>query len=215
MEKQVLLIFAAANRYLDNVPVAACRKYEMDLYTFVETNYGGLLKSIREKKALDDSVKAELTKALDAFKESFQAAPEAVAVAKVNRPRVQVTRKTFDAYATRLPAERIRSVKSTQQIHASDEIRFRSKVRRAQEGAGCGADAVPRKSASATLGCQRAWSQRRTRFSIAGQRNGFLVAGAHGRPQPCAGAFNANVDPARDAFLRGELVEEDSGVCHR
>ena len=82
VEKQVLLIFAAANRYLDNVPVAACRKYEMDLYTFVETNYGGLLKSIREKKALDDSVKAELTKALDAFKESFQAAPEAVAVAK-------------------------------------------------------------------------------------------------------------------------------------
>jgi F-type H+-transporting ATPase subunit alpha len=82
VEKQVLLIFAAANRYLDNVPVAACRKYEMDLYTFVETNYGGLLKRIREKKALDDSVKAELTKALDAFKESFQAAPEAVAVAK-------------------------------------------------------------------------------------------------------------------------------------
>jgi F-type H+/Na+-transporting ATPase subunit alpha len=82
VEKQVLLIFAAANRYLDNVPVAACRKYESDLYTFVETNYSGLLKSIREKKALDDAVKAEITKALDAFKESFQAAPEAVAVAK-------------------------------------------------------------------------------------------------------------------------------------
>ena len=79
VEKQVLLIFAAANRYLDNIPVAACRKYESDLYTFVETNYSGLLKSIREKKALDDAVKAEMTKALDAFKESFQAAPEAVA----------------------------------------------------------------------------------------------------------------------------------------
>jgi F-type H+-transporting ATPase subunit alpha len=83
VEKQVLLIFAAANRYLDNIPVAACRKYESDLYTFVETNYSGLLKSIREKKALDDAVKAEMTKALDAFKESFQAAPEAAtAVAK-------------------------------------------------------------------------------------------------------------------------------------
>ena len=31
VEKQVLLIFAAANRYLDNVPVAACRKYESGL----------------------------------------------------------------------------------------------------------------------------------------------------------------------------------------
>ena len=79
VEKQVLLIYAAANRYLDNIPVAACRKYESDLYTFVETNHSGLLKSIREKKALDDAVKAEMTKALDAFKESFQAAPEAAA----------------------------------------------------------------------------------------------------------------------------------------
>jgi F-type H+/Na+-transporting ATPase subunit alpha len=79
VEKQVLLIFAAANRYLDNVPIAACRKYETDLYTFVETNYSGLLKSIREKKAFDDAIRAEATKALDAFKESFQGALEAVA----------------------------------------------------------------------------------------------------------------------------------------
>ena len=88
VEKQVLLIFAAANRYLDNIPVAACRKYESDLYTFVETNYGGLLKSIREKKALDDSVKAELTKALDAFKESFQAVPGGGCGSEVNQSRV-------------------------------------------------------------------------------------------------------------------------------
>ena len=61
MEKQVLLIFAAANRYLDNVEVAACRKIrDASLYTFVDTNYGGLLKMIREKKAIDDSVKAEI-----------------------------------------------------------------------------------------------------------------------------------------------------------
>jgi F-type H+/Na+-transporting ATPase subunit alpha len=80
VEKQVLLLFAAANRYLDNIPIAACRRYESDLYTFVETNYSGLLKSIREKKAIDDSVRAEATKALDAFKESFQGALEAAAV---------------------------------------------------------------------------------------------------------------------------------------
>jgi F-type H+-transporting ATPase subunit alpha len=80
VEKQVLLIFAAANRYLDHVPIAECRKYEADLYTFVETNYAGLLKSIREKKAIDDAVRAELTKALDAFKESFQGTLEAAGV---------------------------------------------------------------------------------------------------------------------------------------
>jgi F-type H+/Na+-transporting ATPase subunit alpha len=80
IEKQVLLIFAAGNKYLDAIPVASCRKYETDLYTFVETNYSDLLKSIREKKAIDDSVRAELTKALDAFKESFQGVLEAATV---------------------------------------------------------------------------------------------------------------------------------------
>ena len=73
VEKQVLLIFAAANRYLDDVAVSAAANTRRDLYTFVETNYSGLLKSIREKKAIDDAVRAEATKALDAFKESFQA----------------------------------------------------------------------------------------------------------------------------------------------
>ncbi len=79
IEKQVLLIFAAANKYLDAIPVASCRKYEADLYTFVDTNYSDLLKSIREKKAIDDAVRAEAIKALDAFKESFQGALEATA----------------------------------------------------------------------------------------------------------------------------------------
>jgi F-type H+/Na+-transporting ATPase subunit alpha len=80
IEKQVLLIFAAANKYLDAIPVASCRKYEADLYTFVDTNYSDLLKNIREKKAIDDAVRAEAIKALDAFKESFQGALEAAAV---------------------------------------------------------------------------------------------------------------------------------------
>jgi F-type H+/Na+-transporting ATPase subunit alpha len=79
IEKQVLLIFAAANKYLDSVPVASCRKYETDLYAFVDTNYSDLLKNIREKKAIDDAVRAEAIKALDAFKESFQGALEATA----------------------------------------------------------------------------------------------------------------------------------------
>jgi hypothetical protein len=43
------------------------------MYTFVETHYGGVFKALREKKAFDDAVRAEATKALDAFKESFVA----------------------------------------------------------------------------------------------------------------------------------------------
>ncbi|MGH9682604.1 MAG: F0F1 ATP synthase subunit alpha [Candidatus Acidiferrales bacterium] len=72
VEKQVLILFAGANRFLDDIPVSDCRRFEQELYPFVETNYSGLFKALREKKAIDDSIRAEATKALDAFKERFK-----------------------------------------------------------------------------------------------------------------------------------------------
>ena len=72
VENQVLIIFAASNKYLDDLPVSECRRFETELYPFIETNYSGLLKSLREKKAFDDSNSAEAKKALDAFKERFK-----------------------------------------------------------------------------------------------------------------------------------------------
>jgi F-type H+-transporting ATPase subunit alpha len=73
VERQVLIIFAASNRYLDDIDVSEVRRFELELYSFVETNYGGVLKALREKKAIDDTVKADVVKALDAFKERFKA----------------------------------------------------------------------------------------------------------------------------------------------
>ncbi len=71
VEKQVLLIFASANKYLDDIAVSECGRFERELYPFIEANYGGVLKNIREKKALDDALRAEMKTALDAFKERF------------------------------------------------------------------------------------------------------------------------------------------------
>jgi len=45
----------------------------------VETNHGSILKSIRDKKALDDGIRAEIKKAVDAFKERFTAVVAAAA----------------------------------------------------------------------------------------------------------------------------------------
>ena len=81
VEKQVLIIFAGANRYLDEVDVADVGRYERELYAFVETNYSGLLQMIRDKKAFDDAVRAEALRALDAFKATFQATAGAKAAA--------------------------------------------------------------------------------------------------------------------------------------
>jgi F-type H+/Na+-transporting ATPase subunit alpha len=82
VEKQILIIFAAANRYLDDLEIGEVRRFELELYPFVETNYSGVFKTIREKKAIDDSLKAELIKALDAFKERFKAGSAVAAAAK-------------------------------------------------------------------------------------------------------------------------------------
>src|SRR6202451_2262035 len=59
VEKQVLIIYAASNKFLDDLEVSQCRQFELEMYPFIETNYGGLLKSIREKKAFDDEIRAE------------------------------------------------------------------------------------------------------------------------------------------------------------
>jgi F-type H+-transporting ATPase subunit alpha len=72
VEKQVLIIYAGANRYLDDLAISDCRRFELELYAFLDTNAAGLLKMLREKKAFDDTIRAEASKALDAFKERFQ-----------------------------------------------------------------------------------------------------------------------------------------------
>jgi F-type H+/Na+-transporting ATPase subunit alpha len=79
VEKQVLSIYVATSGQMDSVPVSEVRQFEGELLQFVEANHGSILKSIREKKALDDGIKAEIKKAVDAFKERFTAAVAAAA----------------------------------------------------------------------------------------------------------------------------------------
>ncbi|MBI3484205.1 MAG: F0F1 ATP synthase subunit alpha, partial [Acidobacteria bacterium] len=73
VEKQVLIIFAGTNGYLDPVAVADCCRYENELFGFVDTNYGNLMKELREKKQIDDGIRGQITRALDEFKERFSA----------------------------------------------------------------------------------------------------------------------------------------------
>ena len=70
-EKQVLIIYAATNGYVDGYPVSVLKKYEEELYAFFDTRHPELIKELREKKTIDDTIKAKLNKALDDFKELF------------------------------------------------------------------------------------------------------------------------------------------------
>lgn len=79
VEEQVLIIWAAINGHTDDVAVENVRRFEAELLRFVENSHPGLLQTIREKKAIDDEIKADLQQALADFKERW--AEEAVAVA--------------------------------------------------------------------------------------------------------------------------------------
>jgi F-type H+-transporting ATPase subunit alpha len=74
VEKQVLIIFAAVNAYLDDLPVEDVRRFESELYTFVENAHRGVLNEIREKKILDDALRAKVNDVIKEFKQRFTAA---------------------------------------------------------------------------------------------------------------------------------------------
>ena len=72
VEKQVVIIFAGTNGYLDDLDVADCRPFEQSLYRFLDTSYSGLLSKIRDRKAIDDETKTELQVVLKDAKEKFK-----------------------------------------------------------------------------------------------------------------------------------------------
>jgi F-type H+/Na+-transporting ATPase subunit alpha len=86
VEKEALIIWAGSNKYLDDLPVSECRRFEREMYPFVETNYNQVFKLLHEKKQFDDAVKAEAKKALDDFLARFKAGIEA---AKNNAPAAE------------------------------------------------------------------------------------------------------------------------------
>jgi F-type H+-transporting ATPase subunit alpha len=67
VEKQVVIIFAATNGFLDPVAIDRVRAYEEGLYRFLEARYPTVLSAIAEKKILDDEVKQALTGALEDY----------------------------------------------------------------------------------------------------------------------------------------------------
>ena len=83
--KQILIIFAGTNKFLDDLPVAQVGDFETALYKFVDTTNPGLLRTIMEKKVLDDALKAEMTKVVQEAKEAFVAERKAVEADQQNK----------------------------------------------------------------------------------------------------------------------------------
>jgi F-type H+-transporting ATPase subunit alpha len=76
-EKQVMILFAGAFGYLDEVPVESVGEYEKQMLEFVGTKHPEVLKEIKEKGIISDELEGKMKKALDQFKGMFQPASQA------------------------------------------------------------------------------------------------------------------------------------------
>ncbi len=77
--KQIIIIYAGTNGFLDNLAVEDVKAFEHDLNKYLDTVNPGVLKAIMEKKTLDDALKADINKVLTEFKQRFVAERQAVA----------------------------------------------------------------------------------------------------------------------------------------
>ena len=73
VEKQVLIIYAGTNGFLDQIATSDVGAYEIELYRTFEVRYAGLLKNIAEKMQIDDALKGEINAALKEFGQQFAA----------------------------------------------------------------------------------------------------------------------------------------------
>jgi F-type H+-transporting ATPase subunit alpha len=73
IEKQVTIIFAGANGYLDDIEVSKVTAFEAGLMSFVDSKYPKIFENIKNSQKIDDDTEALLRKAITDFKESFSA----------------------------------------------------------------------------------------------------------------------------------------------
>jgi F-type H+-transporting ATPase subunit alpha len=79
VDRQVSIIFAGTNGYLDNIAVSDVRAFEIELYKFIENRHPQIFTGIVEKKQLDDQLKAALDAAVKEFAGDFAARKAAAA----------------------------------------------------------------------------------------------------------------------------------------
>ena len=70
-EKQVIILYAGTQGFLDNVKVESIHDFEVGLYKYLDSGQTALLNDIATKKALDDDLRKRIGAALDEYKANF------------------------------------------------------------------------------------------------------------------------------------------------
>jgi F-type H+-transporting ATPase subunit alpha len=73
VERQILIIFAGTNGFLEMYPESALQRYETELYEFTEKKSPEILREIQEKRTIDAELERKVKALLEEFKGKFQA----------------------------------------------------------------------------------------------------------------------------------------------
>lgn len=71
VEKQVAIIFAASNGFLDSIEESNIKAYEQQFYEFLETRHKSILEQIKKGLKMSDELKKEFLSCLEEFKVIF------------------------------------------------------------------------------------------------------------------------------------------------
>ncbi|MDE6664348.1 MAG: F0F1 ATP synthase subunit alpha [Lachnospiraceae bacterium] len=72
VQYQVIIIFAATNKYLLDIPVEDITRFETEFFDFLDTKYPEIPSSIASEKVISDETEGKLKKAIEEFKAQFK-----------------------------------------------------------------------------------------------------------------------------------------------
>jgi F-type H+-transporting ATPase subunit alpha len=106
MEKQVAILYAGTNGFLDDVKVEYVGAFESGFYPYMDATQSAVLKDLATKKALDDDLKKRLSAAIKEYKQTFFVdTPEANIDAKKTAPAESGAKRDEKASTEKQPAE--------------------------------------------------------------------------------------------------------------
>ena len=76
IEKQVVIIYAATNGYIDGYPVEVIHRYEPELESFMDSQHSDLYREIVQKREITDDLRPRLNKVLEEFAARFDTGAE-------------------------------------------------------------------------------------------------------------------------------------------
>ena len=72
VEKEVVILFAVTNKYLDDIPLEDVLRFETEFFSFMEAKHNHIFSDIKSSKQLSSENEAELRLAIESFKKEFK-----------------------------------------------------------------------------------------------------------------------------------------------